>query len=381
MIDGKMTIELDGKFGQWNRSSRPAVFQNRTFNWFRSQLLFYLTRYNARTLQFVQNTIAKNFLPPSLNLHRPFVAIYVRRSDKVKSKEMSQAYTLKDYFDLFAGDAGTANITTVYLNSEDAQVFDEYALLNATGERYRHLLHIPTSRNVVFRTLIAMSRRKRGAIVLEFLTDLFIEVHADLHAGTLSSNWCRLVDEIRLTIGKTLPFYTPENTYFIEAKWRNNPLHESWIKIVDKIDEDKVYFPDSLFQNSSENENHSMPLVLGLPARSNDEDYRDHIPIISIQMKVSRWKIWSSLSYQHTLFWISLGLTMILFLIIIFWFQLTCVLYRSILMQRQFQWECSSSRIASFLPGQDMCSRRHHKIASSVHANANGLLIDIRVSH
>lgn len=218
IVDGNTTIELKGTFGRWNKSRRPAVFQTRTFNWYRSQLLFYVTRYNSRTLDFVQNTIAHSFLPPALDRHRPFVAVYVRRSDKVKSKEMSQAYTLKQYFDLFAADADAANITTVYLNSEDAQVFDEYSRLNATRARYRKLLSIETSRNVVFRTLLAMSQRKRGIVVLQFLSDLFIEVHADLHVGTLTSNWCRLVDEIRLTIGKTLPFYTPENGHFIEAK-------------------------------------------------------------------------------------------------------------------------------------------------------------------
>jgi hypothetical protein len=71
---------------------------------------------------------------------------------------------------------------------------------------------------VVFGTLLSMSRQQRGTIVLEFLSDLFIEVHADLHAGTLTSNWCRLVDEIRLTIGKTIPFYTPEKAHYVNSK-------------------------------------------------------------------------------------------------------------------------------------------------------------------
>ncbi|CAF4525588.1 unnamed protein product, partial [Rotaria magnacalcarata] len=33
-----------------------------------------------------------------------------------------------------------------------------------------------------------MGSEPRGKIVLEFLTDLFIEANADLHAGTLTSN-------------------------------------------------------------------------------------------------------------------------------------------------------------------------------------------------
>jgi hypothetical protein len=65
-------------------------------------------------------------------------------------------------------------------------------------------------------TLIGTAPEQRKKIVLEFLTDLFIEVNADLHAGTLSSNWCRLVDEVRLALGKMIPYYTPENRYLVD---------------------------------------------------------------------------------------------------------------------------------------------------------------------
>jgi hypothetical protein len=66
-------------------------------------------------------------------------------------------------------------------------------------------------------SMVGMAPEKRAKIVLEFLTDLFIEVNADLHAGTLTSNWCRLVDEIKLAIGKMIPYYTPENRFIIDV--------------------------------------------------------------------------------------------------------------------------------------------------------------------
>jgi hypothetical protein len=133
----------------------------------------------------------------------------------VKNKEMSQAYSLKQYFELFDDDARRANISTVYINSEDEQVFNEFEKLNKEKQGYYKLLSVKASRNVVYSSLTWMSRRRRGKIVLEFLSDLFIEANADLHVGTLSSNWCRLVDEIRLVLGKTLPYYTPENKLFM----------------------------------------------------------------------------------------------------------------------------------------------------------------------
>jgi hypothetical protein len=172
-------------------------------------------RFKPQILAHAQNIVARYFNPPSVDLHHPYIAVYVRRSDKVKNKEMSQAYSLKQYFELFDDDARRANISTVYINSEDEQVFNEFEKLNKEKQGYYKLLSVKASRNVVYSSLTWMSRRRRGKIVLEFLSDLFIEANADLHVGTLSSNWCRLVDEIRLVLGKTLPYYTPENKLFM----------------------------------------------------------------------------------------------------------------------------------------------------------------------
>ena len=172
-------------------------------------------RFRFETLVHVQCAFAQHFEPSSVDLHHPYIAIHVRRSDKVKNKEMSQAYTLKHYFDLFDAHARRANIRTVYVNSEDQQVFDEFAQINRENRGYYKLLSIRAARNVIYATLIHMTRVQRRNIVLEFLSDLFIEANADLHVGTLTSNWCRLVDEIRLALGKTIPYYTPENQYLM----------------------------------------------------------------------------------------------------------------------------------------------------------------------
>ena len=170
-------------------------------------------RYNSETLTHVQRIVAQNFNPPSIDLHRPYIAVFVRRSDKVRNREMSQAYSLQQYFDLFDTDARRAKISTVFINSEDKGVFNEFEQLNKAKDRYYNLLKINVTRNVVFMSLTRMSLERRRNIVLEFLTDLFIEVHADLHSGTLTSNWCRLVDEMRFVLGKIIPYYTPENRY------------------------------------------------------------------------------------------------------------------------------------------------------------------------
>ena len=216
-VDGNKTIEIKANFGYWTNPIHPPVFQNRTFNWYRTQLIFYLMRYKPSVLAHVRNVVAQNFNPPSVEQHRPYIAVYVRRSDKVQFKEMSQAYTLKQYFDLFDNDVQRVNISTVYLNSEDERVFNEFNEINKEKNGYYKLITIKTTKNVVYRKMTGMPRAQRGRIVLEFLTDLYIEAHADLHAGTLTSNWCRLVDEFRLVLGKKIPYYTPEKRFIMDG--------------------------------------------------------------------------------------------------------------------------------------------------------------------
>lgn len=215
-IDGNRTIKIPANIDHWTKPIHPPVFQNRSFNWFRSQLLFYLMRYNPETLAHVQEKVAQYFNPPSVDLHRPYVAIFVRRSDKVSSREMSQAYSLQQYFDLFDADAHANKIKNVFINSEDENIFHEFDELNKNKTGYYKLLRINTTRNIMYGSLTSSSPEKRNQIILEFLTDLYIEVNGDLHVGTLTSNWCRLVDEIRLALGKWTPFYTPENRFIID---------------------------------------------------------------------------------------------------------------------------------------------------------------------
>ncbi|CAF1115859.1 unnamed protein product [Rotaria sordida] len=125
-VDGNQTIKINANIGYWLKPICPFIFQNRIFNWYHAQLLFYLMRYKPETLAHAQNTIAQYFKPPSIDLHHPYIAVYGRRSDKVRNKEMSQAYTLKQYSDLFDADARRTNIKTIYINSEDENVFNEF---------------------------------------------------------------------------------------------------------------------------------------------------------------------------------------------------------------------------------------------------------------
>jgi hypothetical protein len=204
----------------WHSPIHPPIFQNRTFNWYRSQLLLYLMRYKPEILLHVQNSIRQYLKVPSIDLLNPYISIYVRRSDKVSAGEMSRAYKLKEYFNLFDDDARRANIRSVYINSEDETVFEEFVQINKEKENYYKLLTLNATKNITMYSFINMTNENRGKLVKEFLTDLFVEAHADFHVGTLSSNWCRLVDGMRLALGKTITYYTPENNFLMD--WDDN---------------------------------------------------------------------------------------------------------------------------------------------------------------
>ena len=217
-VDGNQTVRIKANFGYWKNQIHHPVFKNRTFNWYRAQLIFYLMRLKPESLAYAENIVSKFFQPPSLDLHHPYIALYVRRSDKIQFREMSRSYSMKEYFDLFDSDARRANISTIYINSEDEHVFKEFQDQNKQMQNYYKLLSIKTTRNAVFRTFVHWPKERRALIAMEFLSDLYIEANADLHVGTLTSNWCRLVDEFRLALGKYIPYYTPEQKYLLDGR-------------------------------------------------------------------------------------------------------------------------------------------------------------------
>ena len=55
---------------------------------------------------------------------------------------MPQACTLKQYFDLFDADARRTNITNVYINSEDENIFKEFGQINKQKQNYYNLLSV-----------------------------------------------------------------------------------------------------------------------------------------------------------------------------------------------------------------------------------------------
>jgi hypothetical protein len=180
--------------------------------------MFYLLRYNQQTFSYVQSQIARSFDPPSIEAHSPFIALSFPVSENVKRPkrgEVSKPFLLNQYFHLFHADSIKGNITTIYFSSQDKSIYAKFTKLNENLSNRYKLLTITTTNKFGYNLIPSSAKETRTLILQNILTDLYIQAHADLHVGSLASSSCRLVDAIRLVLGKTIPFYTPDNLYLI----------------------------------------------------------------------------------------------------------------------------------------------------------------------
>jgi hypothetical protein len=183
--------------------------------------MFYLLRYNQQTFSYVQSQIAQSFHPPSIEAHSPFIALSfpvsenVKRPKRSKRREVSNPFLLNQYFHLFHTDSIKGNITTIYFSSQEKSIYTEFTKLNENLSNRYKLLTITTTNKFGYNLIPSSAKETRTLILRNILTDLYIQAHADLHVGSLASSSCRLVDAIRLALGKTIPFYTSDNLYLI----------------------------------------------------------------------------------------------------------------------------------------------------------------------
>ncbi len=177
--------------------------------------MFYLLRYNQQTFSYVQSQTVQSFIPPSIEAHSPFIALSFPISEKFKRGEVSKPFLLNQYFHLFHADSIKGNITTIYFSSQDKSIYTEFTKLNENLSNRYKLLTITTTNKFGYNLIPSSAKETRTSILRNILTDLYIQAHADLHVGSLASSSCRLVDAIRLVLGKTIPFYTPDNLYLI----------------------------------------------------------------------------------------------------------------------------------------------------------------------
>ncbi len=94
------------------------------------------------------------------------------------------------------------NVRYVFVSTEDATVIEEVSRLQSEFRFY--YTKVPRLNMSPFESAAKLGRMQEFVISW---VQLLLAVQADIYVGTRSSNWCRLIDEIRKANGKAATQY------------------------------------------------------------------------------------------------------------------------------------------------------------------------------
>jgi hypothetical protein len=191
-----------------------STFNDKPNSWWMTHATVYVIRPNQRTLDvacWYWSCMPIQFAPSSQQ--QPAASIYVRSGDKWKEANLRTAQEHFDALDAFVDANPTLRPLSVYFGTDDALVLSD-VVRKYHGHKY-NLTWIGYHRDVkglsFEETMTRAYSAKAEWQVLVSLSDLYISSLADIFVGTLSSNWCRLTDELRKAHGKAgLPYLTPQ---------------------------------------------------------------------------------------------------------------------------------------------------------------------------
>lgn len=198
-------VDRQGRYQGFGHENKPDM-------WWFTQASVYLVRPNVRTLKavcFAWNCLMGGRAQPD----RPFASMFFRAGDKFKEAAPHQPH---EYFNMlwFLSHDMAEPVRSVYVGSDSAlllnDVLQDYSgdwnliwmghFRGASGSRAEN------EKSTEFTPLIEL----RSLITL---ADIYISAAADILVGTLTSNQCRLMDELRKVAGKArMPYLTPEGT-------------------------------------------------------------------------------------------------------------------------------------------------------------------------
>eukprot|EP00026_Physarum_polycephalum_P008788 Phypoly_transcript_08889.p1 GENE.Phypoly_transcript_08889~~Phypoly_transcript_08889.p1 ORF type:complete len:462 (+),score=51.80 Phypoly_transcript_08889:149-1387(+) len=186
----------------------PPIFSHKDSFWWHAQSIKYLARPNARTISVVKEEQKKIFGGDG-SLPHPIISLYIRHGDKWKE---AKPKSVKAYMDRIMLIADKHNIKHLYVGTDDQLALDE--LVQNYSSRFQ-IYFIDTPRLADNQTTPMQMMRTNSEIMRVSLVDLYIQIQGDVFVGTRSSNWCRLIDELRKVNGKArIPYFSPEYVFY-----------------------------------------------------------------------------------------------------------------------------------------------------------------------
>jgi hypothetical protein len=197
-----------------------TAFNGKPNSWWMTHATMYLIRPNNRTLDvtcwYWSCMPNRGFGLLSRHHHQqqqqqPSASIFVRSGDKWKEAHLRTAQEHFDALKAFVRANPTLRPGSVYFGTDDALVLSDVARRYSADYNLTWIGYHRDVKGLSFEETITRAfSPKIEWQVLVSLADLYISSLADIFVGTLSSNWCRLVDELRKVHGKAgIPYLTP----------------------------------------------------------------------------------------------------------------------------------------------------------------------------
>ena len=234
-----LTIRGIPEVARFTRKAVPEVFRKMLlqcspikrrfwFYWWRAQSVTYLVRFNARTRKAVDKMRSESLfacdtkVTSSETLAQGTISVHVRHGRKATEADVFEFLKYLEEMESLAADstalrvlypevaesnttfsypANTYTARKVFLSTEDQQVVDE-ALRLCGGKPRWEVIYTRVRRSNDDAWVHAKKPEDARYEVLNAFMNLELALEADAWVCTLSSNWCRLIDELRMTIGR-----------------------------------------------------------------------------------------------------------------------------------------------------------------------------------
>ena len=167
------------------------------YYWWRAVSSAYIVRPNKRTLHAIEER--KRLIYPALRIPRGTIAVHVRHGDKWKESEsvddLQYMTMVENLHDEAQGKLGLTH--NIYLSTEDEGTVRNFQQFSGWNVSYTHVQRFTDPQ---LSPLSIADRIGRANEMLNSLVSLDLALQCDAFVMTLSSNWCRLIDELRATV-------------------------------------------------------------------------------------------------------------------------------------------------------------------------------------
>lgn len=185
------------------------------YYWWRAQAAAYFVRFPNHVQAALHRHALKIY--PSLNLPSGVIAVHVRRGDKIKEARICSDNEFLAAAEALEKRMSIASSHMIYLSTEDSDTVDffrntTFSVTQTDVERFHRS-------NV--KVVDAALAHGIDVEMADSMVSLKFALQADGFVGDLSSNWVRLIDELRSTVmcKAHLPFVDPSQKDIRDLQW------------------------------------------------------------------------------------------------------------------------------------------------------------------